>query len=65
MRLVTATIFMASNNTPAVKIERVCIFDKLGGATRLELALRATEWLWGPEDPDAAGIAVKKQEAQT
>jgi two-component system, NarL family, nitrate/nitrite response regulator NarL len=36
------------------------IFDKLGVATRLELALRVAEWLGGPEDPDAAGIVVKK-----
>ena len=36
------------------------IFEQLGVATRLELALRATGWLGGPEDGDAAGIAVKK-----
>ena len=40
------------------------IFD-MGVATRLELALRVAEWLGGPEDPDAAGIVVKSQEAQT
>ena len=51
-------LFKISEDT--VKHHLSNIFDKLGVATRLELALCATEWLGGAEDADAAGIAVKK-----
>jgi DNA-binding CsgD family transcriptional regulator len=50
--------FKISENT--VKNYLLRIFDKVGVATRLELVLRAFGRLGGPEDADAAGIAVKK-----
>jgi len=51
-------LFKISEDT--VKHHLSNIFDKLGVSTRLELALCATDWLGGAEDPDAAGIGVKK-----
>jgi two-component system, NarL family, nitrate/nitrite response regulator NarL len=53
-----AESFKISEDT--VKHHLSNIFEKLGVTTRLELALRVTEWLDGPEDPDTAGVAVKK-----
>jgi hypothetical protein len=53
-----AEYFNISEDT--VKHHLSNIFDRLGVSTCLELALRASGWSGGPEDGDAAGVAVKK-----